>query len=47
MILKKTQPIINAFKYLIITLSINYKNNMLYFFSHYKIGFIIISEKKR
>lgn len=46
MIPSKIQPIINTFRYLIILLPTSYKNNVLYYFSIYKIRFLIISNKK-
>lgn len=46
-ILRQTQPNTNPFRYLIITLSTNYKNNVLYYFSTCEIDFIIVHRKKK
>lgn len=46
-ILKQIQPNTNLSRYLIITLSISYKNNVLYYFSTCEIDFIIMYRKKR
>lgn len=42
-----TQPTIDAFKYLIIILPTSYKNNVLYYLSTHKTGFVIMPEKKK
>lgn len=44
---RETQSIINISKYFIITLLISYKNNVLYYLSINKTGFIIVPKKKR
>ncbi len=42
-----TQPTTNAFRYLIITSLISYKNNILYYLSTHETDFVTMPEKKR
>lgn len=42
-----TQSIINTSKYFIISSSTNYKNNVLYYFSTYKTGFLTMPGTKK
>lgn len=46
-ILRETQSIIDTSRYLIITLPTSHKNNVLYYLSIHKSGFIILLGKKR